>query len=397
MKSVNQTVFCDHATREPVGIMSHKSSKLSYSVTLMVFLACLAANGLAEAQESRDRDGIQAQPAPVPGDVQSRYLPPGGQPTGTYKLGITPRNSDTGVQILQVAVGSVAQRSGLEANDVIVNVAGYQVGVVGGRLYDIGDELAKRVDARGRVSLLVRNSRDGKLINVPVQFTSALWSISGEISSADPFNPAPNAVVTVRLIDITRPQWATNSIAEVSFSAQGRWPLAYRFDFDPSLLKSGHQYAMEARVIDRGLILMQTIPAAKVNLNTNSVRSNLRVKSTGVRPNGNGLSPSTQISQWYQQYLGRPASPREISVWESDLKSGGSLQKIQANLLSSSEFYDQQNENPERFVNEVYEAVEGVPPSPEVSQSLRNDLEKKPSSRQQMVLDLLRKHGSKPK
>jgi hypothetical protein len=41
--------------------------------------------------------------------------------------------------------------------------------------------------------------------------------------------------------------------------------------------------------------------------------------------------------------------------------------------------------------------VEGVPPSPEVSQSLRNDLEKKPSSRQQMVLDLLKKHGSKPK
>ena len=149
--------------------MSHKSFKLSYSVTLMVFLACLAANGLAEAQESRDRDGIQPQQAPVPGDVQSRYLPPGGQPTGTYKLGITPRNSDTGVQILQVAVGSVAQRSGLEANDVIVNVAGYQVGVVGGRLYDIGDELAKRVDARGRVSLLVRNSRDGKLINVPVE------------------------------------------------------------------------------------------------------------------------------------------------------------------------------------------------------------------------------------
>ncbi|MFN9717573.1 MAG: YbaY family lipoprotein [Planctomycetota bacterium] len=377
--------------------MAHKFFDLKNSVTLIVLLACLAGNGLAEAQESRDRDSGPLQTVPVPGDVQSRYLPPGGQPTGTYKLGITPRNTETGVQILQVAVGSVAQRSGLEANDVIVNVAGYQVGVVGGRLYDIGDELAKRVDSRGRVSLLVRNSRDGKLINVPVQFTSSLWSISGEISSADRFNPGPNAVVTVRLIDITRPQWATNSIAEVSFSAQGRWPLVYRLDFDPGLVRSGHQYAMEARVIDRGLILMQTIPAAKVNLNTNSVRSNLRVKSTGVRPNSNGLSPSVQISQWYQQYLGRPASPREIAVWESDLKSGGSLQKIQANLLSSSEFYDQQNQNPERYINEVYEAVEGVPPSAEVSQSLRNDLEKKPSSRQQMVLDLLKKYENKPK
>jgi putative lipoprotein len=377
--------------------MPRISFVLSNVLRLTVLLACLAGEEPTAAQESRDRDSGPAQSTPVGTEAQSRYLPPGGQPSGTYKLGITPRNTDTGVQILQVAAGSVAQRSGLEPNDVIVNVAGYQVGLVGGRLYDIGDELAKRVDSRGRVSLLVRNSRDGKLINVPVQFTSSLWTISGEIATSDRVNPGPNAVVTVRLIDVTRPQWATNAIAEVSFSAQGRWPLAYRMDFDPGLLKSGHQYAMEAKVVERGLILMQTIPASKVNLHTNSTRSNLKLISTGIRPTGNNLSPSAQIGQWYQQYLGRAASPREISAWESDLKSGGSLQKVQASLLSSSEFYDQQNDNPERFVNEVYTAVEGTPPSPELSQSLRSDLEKKPSSRQQFVLDLLKKHESKPR
>lgn len=109
------------------------------------------------------------------------------------------------------------------------------------------------------------------------------------------------------------------------------------------------------------------------------------------------MSLSSQVAQWYLQYLGRPASPREMSVWESELKSGGSLQKVQASLLSSSEFYDQQSENPERFVTEVHKAVEGVPPSPETSQSLRNDLEKKPSSRQQLILDLLKKQEAKPK
>ena len=377
--------------------MARISAVLSNVLRLSVLLAFLTGEKPVAAQESRDRDSGPAQSTPVGAEAQSRYLPPGGQPSGTYKLGITPRNTDTGVQILQVAAGSVAQRAGLEPNDVIVNVAGYQVGLVGGRLYDIGDELAKRVDSRGRVSLLVRNSRDGKLINVPVQFTSSLWTISGEIATSDRVNPGPNAVVTVRLLDVTRPQWSTNAIAEVSFSAQGRWPLAYRMDFDPSLLKSGHQYAMEAKVVERGLILMQTIPASKVNLNTNSTRSNLKLISTGVRPTGNNLSPSAQIGQWYQQYLGRAASPREISAWESDLKSGGSLQKVQASLLSSSEFYDQQNDNPERFVNEVYTAVDGTPPSPELSQSLRSDLEKKPSSRQQLVLDLLKKHESKPK
>lgn len=377
--------------------MARNSGVLFTSSILSVLFISQAAAKPAAAQEFRDRDGGEAPTVSVPGEAQSRYLPPGGKPSGIYKLGITPRNTDTGVQIMQVAGGSVAQRTGLEPNDVIVNVAGYQVGLVGGRLYDIGDELAKRVDSLGRVSLLVRNSRDGKLINVPVQFTSSLWTISGEIASADRFNPGPKAVVTVRLIDITRPQWATNAITEVSFSAHGRWPLPYRLDFDPGLLKSGHQYAMEAKVIDRGLILMQTIPPSKVILNTNNTRSNLKVVSTGIRPSGNGLSPSAQIAQWYLQYLGRPATPREVSAWESDLRSGGSLQKIQANLLSSSEFYDQQNETPEQFVNEVYKAVEGVQPTPETKESLRSDLEKKPSARQQLVLDLLKKHQSNPK
>lgn len=381
--------------------MAHQSVLFSNSLITAVLLVSLATSEMAAPQEVRDRDGgpslSSSSALALPVDAESRYLPPAAPPPGTYKLGITPRNTDTGVQILQVAAGSVAQRTGLEPNDIIINVAGYQVGLVNGRLYDIGDELAKRVDSRGRVSLLVRNSRDGKLINVPVQFTSALWSISGEISSVDRVNPGSSAVVTVRLIDITRPQWATNAIAEVNLSAQGRWPLSYQLEFDPGLLKSGHQYATEARVIDRGLIVMQTIPVSKVNLNTSKTRSNLRVVSTGVRPNGNTLSPSAQIAQWYLQYLGRAASPREISAWESDLKSGGSLQKVQASLLSSSEFYDQQSESPERFANEIHKAIEGTSPSPETNEAMRNELEKKPSSRQKLIMDLLRKQEAKQK
>lgn len=122
--------------------MARISAVLSNVLRLSVLLAFLTGERPVAAQESRDRDSGPAQSAPVGAETQSRYLPPGGQPSGTYKLGITPRNTDTGVQILQVATGSVAQRSGLEPNDVIVNVAGYQVGLVGGRLYDIGDELA---------------------------------------------------------------------------------------------------------------------------------------------------------------------------------------------------------------------------------------------------------------
>ena len=91
--------------------MARISAVLSNVLKLSVLLASLTGEKPVAAQESRDRDSGAAPSAPGAGEAQSRYLPPGGQPSGTYKLGITPRNTDTGVQILQVAAGSVAQRS----------------------------------------------------------------------------------------------------------------------------------------------------------------------------------------------------------------------------------------------------------------------------------------------
>ncbi len=124
--------------------------------------------------------GLSPAQAPPAGAVfttqapaaQPQYLPPGSRPAEAFKLGVTARNTPTGLQIDQVMSNGLAQRSGLEAGDTIVNVSGYQIGYVNGRLIDLTDELARRSDAQGRVTVLVHNHRNRELANVPLQFST---------------------------------------------------------------------------------------------------------------------------------------------------------------------------------------------------------------------------------
>ena len=130
---------------------------------LLVLWACLLSGlgSVCYAQDDRNREGGVNDPfvdSNGPGGVgQGRYLPPGQRPPTNFRLGIYSRNTDTGVLVTSVNAGSVAQQSGIEAQDIIIAVNGYQVGIINGRTYDIAEELARRVDAQGRVMLLVRN------------------------------------------------------------------------------------------------------------------------------------------------------------------------------------------------------------------------------------------------
>ncbi len=346
---------------------------------------------LVLGQDSRDRDASGVGGSSE-GSAQGRYLAPGGQTAGAWKLGILSRNTDTGVLITQVQSGSVAQRSGLEANDVIVNVAGYQVGIVEGRLYDIADELARRVDGRGRVNLLVRNSRDGKLVNVPVVFGSSLRSVTGEISTSDRYLVSSAAVLTVRLLDITKPQWNDVSIAEVRMDVPRKFPVNYRVEFDPALLRSGHRYGVQARVTDRGQTILQNAQVVEVNVAGGNVNANVRM-ALGGRPGSGAILPSLLINQWYSKYLGRQPNAREASVWEGTLSRSGTPEEIQAALLSSTEYYEQQGNDPDRYIDAVYQELTGKKATADVHRSLRRQLDQQ-GQRLKFVEDLIRKNAS---
>lgn len=375
---------------------------------VVLFLASVR----ADAQDTRTRDAYGAPPTtytapptsppatlPPATDpmAQARYLPPGTvPPVGAYKLGVYSRNTDVGVQLTQVQPGSAAQRAGLEPNDIIVNVAGYQVGVVGGRTFDIGEELSKRVDGRGQVSLLVRNSRNGQLLNLPVQFTAANWSVSGSISTRERVTISQAGYLSVRLLDVTSASWSDVAIAESNLGYPRVWPVNYRLDVDPALLRSGHKYAVDARLMDRGQVMLRTASPSYVTPTTGTAAvTNLqlvpvpRPTTTTTTTATSTLAPSSQISAWYQKYLGRMPSPREISAWEYELQRGRTMTDVQAGLLSSSEYFERAYNDLDRYVDAVYSHLYDAVPTPEIHRAMRTELDRMSQVRYQFAQDLI--------
>ena len=106
-----------------------------------------------------------------------------------------------------------------------------------------------------------------------------------------------------------------------------------------------------------------------------------------------GIVPYDQISQWYQQYLGRKPTGREMSAWQSDLDQGKTLAEVQAGILSSSEFFDLQKGDRDRYVDEVYRQLRGAAPTPQQRQKLHEQLERQGDVRHRFLQDLLRERN----
>lgn len=370
---------------------------------LWITLLSTLASTPSFAQDDRNRDSGINDPFEETGRLanggQSRYLPPTQRPPSNFRLGIYSRNTDTGVLITSVNPGSVAQQSGLEAQDIIVAVNGYQVGIINGRTYDIAEELARRVDAQGRVLLLVRNQRDGRLVNIPVQFYGSVPGLAMSVyASANTANrPATQAgmMLIARVIDTTFPSWQNVSLGETEVPLIGRWPVDFQIDLDPAQIRPDHRYALDVKVVQRGYTVLQMNSPAPVNFSN----GNPRVAVTLVPPPGPtppgvppGLSnrPIDQIGRWYEQLAGRPMNDRESLVWQRELAKGKSLDEIYATILASSEYYDRFRGNIDLYINEIYRTLFGRSATPSEVVALRSRLSQPAELRIPVILNLVR-------
>jgi len=318
------------------------------SLSSVVLAGLFLAPGMSAAQDARVRDTVAASAVP---SARPATLP----------LGIMAQNTAAGVEVVSVNPGSVAQASGLQAGDTIVNVAGYQVGMVGDRLYDVGDELARRVDSAGRVPLLVRNGRTGGLVSMPVQFGTASRAINGVLNAPQGLQVPPTSVITVRLLDVTEPQWRDVALTQGQLPVARGFPVSYRLD--PPAPTPAHRYAVDARVEDAGHVLLQTTSPVTLASLDREQRIDLTLAGQAA-PAPTAVVPSAQIQQWIQTYLGRPPRPYETEVWLADLQQGKSLADVQAGILSSSEYFERQRSNRDLYVTDVFRQLYGVPPTP---------------------------------
>jgi len=319
-------------------------------------LACGAGAERSVAQDVRTRDPGSVVVGGVPAPIAAAAPRPAPLP-----LGIMARNTATGVEIVSVNPGSVAQASGLQAGDTIINVAGYQVGMVGDRVYDVGDEVARHINAAGQVPLLVRNGRTGALTAIPAQFGTASRAINGVLNAPQGLQVPPTSVITVRLLDVTEPQWRDVALTQGQLPVARGFPVSYRLD--PPAASPQHRYAVDARVEDAGHVLLQTTSPVTLASLDREQRVDLTLSGQAA-PAPTAVVPSAQIQQWIQTYLGRPPRPYETEVWLADLQQGKSLADVQAGILSSSEYFERQRSNRDLYVTDVFRQLYGVPPTP---------------------------------
>ena len=79
-----------------------------------------------------------------PDHVNPRLRPPGER--DEWRLGVAVDMMEVGARVRSVDRGSPGDTAGLEIGDIIVTVAGFQVGLVDGRTYRLEDELQRQAD-----------------------------------------------------------------------------------------------------------------------------------------------------------------------------------------------------------------------------------------------------------
>lgn len=258
------------------------SANASRSVVAILIVFGLAWSATAQQRErDRDRAGDEDQEARGANDrdngpedrdtrsMNSRLLPPRPERPerdALWYLGVEVEYTDVGAQLTSVARQSPARRAGLETRDVIVTVDGYQVGRVNGRLYTLDRELELRADRRGNVPLLVQNRRNGQLSVIPVRLElaqrrrepSRVAPLTGTISASRAIQLTRNAVLIVRLVDVTDRRLPPAEIAQRTYRDLGPFPIPFELPYDPDQIEPNHVYALDAQLTVNGFAALRT-------------------------------------------------------------------------------------------------------------------------------------------
>ncbi|WP_437229839.1 YbaY family lipoprotein [Planctomicrobium sp. SH661] len=292
-----------------------------------------------------------------------------------WRLGVYSKDSDTGVKIHDVVNGGAAHRAGLEVNDNIVAVNGYQVGYVKGQLFDCATEFDRTADQNGWVNLLVQNSRDGKLVNVPVQLDSRLSTLNGSIALQNRQNLPANAIVSVELKEVIGNNANPVTFASTQVDKITQYPIPFSLDYDPAHVSQNGRYLVYASVLVNGREIYRTnqaqpVPAQQGGIRTVALQLDQVQQPTGPYPNAPTvqLGEEAQIAQivkWFNDYIGRNPSDRELVAYLGALRQGQSMAQIQLSLLANENFFNRCDADKRVYIERMHQMLIGRNPTPE--------------------------------
>ncbi|MFO1065791.1 MAG: YbaY family lipoprotein [Pirellulales bacterium] len=348
------------------------------------FCMALIASGLliGTAIEPSRAQGLLQQPSMLGGSSlqNSNWLNWGYNQQQDWRLGVQVDNTETGAYIKQVSPGSAAARANIEVGDMIVAVGGQQVGYVDRQPIDLGMAIKAKADVTGSVTLLVQDSRTGRLASIRVQLDGASTSLRGQVVLRDRIALPSDAVMTVQIENVTRPFYTVRN-GDVTLLVNNQAVIAFEIPYDPNYIAASDVYQVRARVMSGGRLIYDTLQPVRV-LTAGGQQTDVQIVLAAVSPNTaytgpigyGGSSPVTtagyqsydaviaQAQRYYRMYLGRDPSQLEIAaLMASPISMDADAIPIQ--LMSSQQYYDMLGNNDTLWLTNVFQQVIGRQPS----------------------------------
>lgn len=355
----------------PFAWLATNAPARSMAVLLAMTLTICSLSRFALAQNVWDVNTRQRDTA---SGFQSARLWQGGdwlsnqQAHPEWQLGVETQNTATGVYIRSVTPGGAANRANIEAQDVIVSVNGYQVGMVEDRLYDLNDELNARADERGVVSLLIQDHRSLRLARVRVQLQKSRQTLRGKVVFRGPGSLPPDAIVTVQIDNASRSYYQVRH-GQTSFRPNSS-EMPFEIAYDPSYVDPNDFYQVRAFVTQNGRTIMDTPQPVRVLTRGNPSNVSLELASLAPqRDNRNGPIIETgfqrpsqiddQIIQTYRHYLGRDPSPLQFAVLKATTNIEDTLRNLPLELMAAQEYFDRAGNNNQVWIRAVFQEIVG--------------------------------------
>lgn len=312
-----------------------------------------------------DRNRIQ-QPVPS-------YLNPS-QPQTTenrWRLGVMSRDTEVGVQIHEVVRNSAAARAGLEPQDIIVAVHGYQVGIVNGNLFEMSREFERHADRSGMVTMLVQDHRTRNLMNLPIQLDSRFSRIQGSVALPSGRQFPTDATIVVELQEIIRQGMDPMTITRREFrnTNLNQFQVPFELDYDPAQLAHRGEFVLTGSVFSQGQVVFRASQQFLVNSQGMNDGRQIALRLEAVRPTYGSPVHIDQESQvativrWFNDYLGRAPSDRELSAWLDALRRGYALRDVQLELLANNQFFNSVGRNRESYITRIHQLLVNKNPS----------------------------------
>jgi putative lipoprotein len=92
----------------------------------------------------------------------------------------------------------------------------------------------------------------------------AAGKITGTVTYRQRIELPPEAIVEVKLLDVSVQDIAAKTIGEQAIKHAGQVPVPFEINYIPALIQKGHRYAVQARILDQGKLIFANTQAYPV-------------------------------------------------------------------------------------------------------------------------------------